>query len=186
MIDQALHVCKYTTFWSGQSSGAHKKVISIWSLPNTLPCWVRSPAPPLRRDFGNRSGKEFETFLGRLGWMTSNSQWGSNLQSFGHALPTELSLINQHQCQWWLSYLYPRVMGESQTCQPKFFKMCDPDAKNCGEPKFYSPSICMNESLWQKSLKWVAFLQKWVARLQNVWKWVNEWQTYSTVQTKNE
>ena len=117
--------CKYTTCCSGQSSGAHKKVIIIWSLPNTLPCWVRSPAPPLRRDFGNRSGKEFETFLGRLGWITSNSQWGSNLQSFDHALPTELSLINQHHGQWWLSYLYPRVMGESQTCQPKFFKMCD-------------------------------------------------------------
>ena len=47
-----------------------------------------------------------------------------------------------------------------------------------GEPKIHSHSICKSENVWQKSLKWVAFLWKWVANLQNVWQWVKGWQTH--------
>ena len=55
--------------------------------------WVRLPAPLLRRDFCNLSGKECETFLGRLGRVNDARQanqgishnnwhrWGSNLST---------------------------------------------------------------------------------------------------------
>ena len=53
-------------------------IIWLWIITkktlSTLPGRVRLPAPPLRHDFSNWSGKECEMFLSRLGWMTSDSQ----------------------------------------------------------------------------------------------------------------
>ena len=70
-----------------------------------------------------------------------------------------------------LSYSYPQA-----DLQTKMFQMCGMDSIFSEEPKFCSTSICQSGNVWQISLKWVVFLQKWVANLKIVWQWVEEWQ----------